>query len=152
MDNPLYRLYIHLIKAEEGIHVLCPAECAVSTIYNPISVIKLRRHRLRMTQDQLAEGLCSRQSIIKFETGLAAPSERLARKLADRLGMDPSSLAQAAKYDREQIALMKKATLEKDYDTLHHLCSEMLGRVRTQLARRHFQRCLEICNENLGQP
>lgn len=100
-----------------------------------------------MSQEQLAEGICSRQSIVKFETGLAAPSEQLATKLAARLGVDPWSLAQAAKYDRKQIALMKQATREKDYDSLHRLCREMLERVTTKLAREHFQRCLETCEE-----
>lgn len=117
------------------------------SFYQPISNIKLNRRRLHMSQEQLAQGICSRQSIIKFETGLAAPSERLARKLADRLQISPGSFAMAAKYDREQIALIKQVTLEKDCETLERICNEMLDRATTKIAREHWHHRLQICEK-----
>ena len=105
------------------------------------------RIRLHMTQEQLAEGICSRESITKYENGTAAPSERIARKLAKRLHIDPWSFAQAAAHDRAQLQTMRDASRDHDYTTWHQVCTEMLERSNSKLAQAYFEHCLQVCEE-----
>jgi len=105
-----------------------------------------------MTQEALAEGICSRQSITKYESGTAAPSERIARKLAKRLHIDPWSFAQAAAYDREQLQTMRNASRDHDYTTLQQVCTEMLERSNTKLAQEYFGHCLQVCEDMMERP
>jgi len=122
----------------------------MSTTYLPISAMARGRRKLHMTQEALAEGICSRQSIAKYEIGASAPSERIARKLAKRLHVEPWSLAQAAKYDREQLAAIQKALGEQNYEVMHDMCSEMFNRAKTRLAREHFEHYLQMCEEMMA--
>jgi len=58
-------------------------------LYKTNLLIKETRKARGMTQEQLAEGICSRETIVKFEGGSRKPHWFVLGQLMERLGLDP---------------------------------------------------------------
>ena len=58
-------------------------------IYNANLIIRESRKAQGLTQEQLAEGICSRETIVKLEKGERKPNWFVFKEILTRLGLDP---------------------------------------------------------------
>ena len=74
-----------ILDAKKGVEGLPYREEKNMVYYRLGDVIKELRDRLHMTQEELADGICSVSSVAKIEGGSQMPSGRIAEALLRRL-------------------------------------------------------------------
>ena len=76
-------------------------------LYNIGNFIKQRREELGITQNELAEGLCSLPTLSRLENGTQTPHQSTVRALLQRLGYSDALMFQAAGREEFEIAQLK---------------------------------------------
>ena len=76
-------------------------------LYNIGNFIKQRREELGITQNELAEGLCSPVTLSRLENGTQTPHQSTVRALLQRLGYSDALMFQAAGREEFEIAQLK---------------------------------------------
>jgi DNA-binding XRE family transcriptional regulator len=90
-------------------------------LYDVGTLIKEARLAYGFTQEKLAEGICSRETVVKLEKGERTPSWFVCKQLMERLMLDPNIYLHAIS-DSEDIAIVQRYNsmmlnlYQKNYD------------------------------------
>jgi len=76
-------------------------------LYNANLIIRETRKAKGITQEQLAEGICSRETIVKLEKGTRKPNWFVFREITRRLGLE-GSIAQDEISSEEEVVLYRR--------------------------------------------
>ena len=98
-------------------------------LYNANLMIRELRKAQGLTQEQLAEGICSRETIVKLEKGERKPNWFTFQEIMRRLGLDPEI------YNNDMVSQKDIEMHQRFYKCNHHIDMREFQEAKTEIEK-----------------